>query len=45
MTVALEGIKVVEVVQVVVFPMSARHLIDFGVAIIHVEPPATGVPY
>jgi crotonobetainyl-CoA:carnitine CoA-transferase CaiB-like acyl-CoA transferase len=34
---ALEGIKVIDVSQVVAAPMCARHLADFGADVIHVE--------
>ena len=39
MTLALEGIKVLDVAQVVAVPMGARHLADFGAEVIKVEPP------
>jgi len=39
---ALEGIKVVDVSQVIAVPMAARHLADFGAEVIHVENPFTG---
>lgn len=42
MTLALEGIKVVDVSQVAAVPMAARHLADFGAEVIHVENPAGG---
>ena len=38
----LEGIKVVDVSQVIAVPQTARHLADFGADVIHVENPATG---
>jgi len=42
MSLALEGIKVVDLAQVAAVPMAARHLADFGADVIHVEPPQTG---
>jgi len=38
----LEGIKVVDLSQVIAVPQAARHLADFGADVIHVENPATG---
>lgn len=42
MSLALKGIKVVDVSQVAAVPMCARHLADFGADVIHVENPAAG---
>jgi crotonobetainyl-CoA:carnitine CoA-transferase CaiB-like acyl-CoA transferase len=42
MTLALEGIKVVDVSQVAAAPMAARHLADFGADVIHIEHPVRG---
>lgn len=42
MTLALKGIKVVDVSQVIAVPMAARFLGDFGAEVIHVETPAMG---
>ncbi|MEE8374359.1 MAG: CoA transferase, partial [Dehalococcoidia bacterium] len=42
MSLALKGIKVVDVSQAVAVPIAARHLGDFGADVIHVEPPLTG---
>ncbi len=42
MALALEGIKVIDVSQVVAVPMAARFLGDFGADVIHVENPETG---
>ena len=42
MALALEGIKVVDVSQVVAVPTAARHLADFGAEVIHIENPVTG---
>lgn len=42
MSMALEGIKVIDVAQVAAVPMAARHLADFGADVIHVEHPETG---
>ncbi len=42
MSLALKGIKVVDVSQAVAAPTTARHLGDFGADVIHVEPPSTG---
>jgi len=42
MTVALEGVKVIDCSQVAAVPMAARHLGDFGADVIHVENPTTG---
>lgn len=42
MTLALEGIKVVDLSQVAAAPVAARHLADFGADVIHVESPVTG---
>ncbi len=39
---ALEGIKVIDVSQVIAAPLCARHLADFGAEVIHIENPATG---
>ena len=39
---ALEGIKVVDVSQVIAVPVAARHLADFGAEVIHVEHPERG---
>jgi crotonobetainyl-CoA:carnitine CoA-transferase CaiB-like acyl-CoA transferase len=37
MTLALEGIKVIDLSQVAAVPMAARHLADFGADVIHIE--------
>jgi len=42
MSMALEGLKVIDVSQVAAVPMTARHLADFGADVIHVENPKTG---
>ena len=42
MTMALEGIKVIDCSQVAAVPMAARHLGDFGADVIHIENPTTG---
>ncbi|MDD5189582.1 MAG: CoA transferase [Dehalococcoidales bacterium] len=42
MKMALEGIKVIDISQVIAVPVSARHLADFGADVIHVENPQTG---
>ncbi len=42
MSLALKGIKVIDVSQVAAVPMTARHLADFGADVIHVENPVTG---
>ena len=42
MKMALEGIKVVDISQVIAVPVAARHLADFGADVIHVENPTTG---
>lgn len=42
MTIALEGIKVVDLSQVAAVPMAARHLADFGADVIHIEHPLRG---
>ncbi len=42
MALALEGIKVIDVSQVMAAPIAARHLADFGAEVIHVENPVTG---
>jgi crotonobetainyl-CoA:carnitine CoA-transferase CaiB-like acyl-CoA transferase len=39
---ALDGIKVVDVSQVIAVPVAARHLADFGADVIHVEHPQRG---
>jgi len=39
---ALEGIKVIDISQVVAVPIGARHLGDFGADVIHVEHPQRG---
>jgi len=39
---ALEGIKVIDVSQVAAVPMCARHLADFGADVLHIENAATG---
>jgi len=41
-TLALEGIKVVDVSQVAAAPVAARHLADFGAEVIHIEHPVRG---
>jgi len=45
MSLALEGIKVLDVSQVAAVPMVARHLADFGADVIHVEHPKSGDTY
>ena len=42
MSMALEGIKVIDVSQVAAVRVCARHLADFGADVIHVENPVTG---
>jgi len=42
MKMALEGIKVIDVSQVIAVPVAARHLADFGAEVIHVENPEHG---
>jgi len=42
MTLALEGIKVVELAQLAAAPMAGRHLADMGADVIHVEHPTRG---
>ena len=42
MSLALEGIKVIDVSQVAAVPMCARHLADFGADVLHIENPRTG---
>lgn len=42
MDAALEGIRVIDVSQVVAVPMGARHLGDFGADVIHIEHPQRG---
>ena len=42
MAIALEGIKVIDVSQVVAVPIAARHLADFGAEVIHIEHPVRG---
>jgi len=42
MTLALDGIRVIDVSQVAAVPMAARHLADFGADVIHIEHPVTG---
>ncbi len=42
MTMALEGLKVIDVAQVAAVPMCARHLADFGADVIHIENAQTG---
>ena len=42
MSLALEGIKVLDVSQAAAVPMAARHLGDFGADVVHVEAPLTG---
>ena len=39
---ALEGIKVLDISQVVAVPIGARHLGDFGADVIHIEHPQRG---
>jgi crotonobetainyl-CoA:carnitine CoA-transferase CaiB-like acyl-CoA transferase len=39
---ALEGIKVIDVSQVAAVPMCARHLADFGADVLHIESAVTG---
>jgi len=45
MTLALEGIKVVEVTTMAAAPMAARLLGDWGAEVIHVENPINGDPW
>lgn len=45
MTLALEGIKVVEVTTMAAAPMAARLLGDWGAEVIHVENPESGDPW
>lgn len=42
MSMALEGLKVIDVSQVAAVPMCARHLADFGAEVIHIENAKTG---
>jgi len=42
MSMALKGIKVIDVSQVAAVPMAARFLADFGADVIHVEHPTMG---
>ena len=42
MTLALDGVKVLDVSQVAAAPMAARHLADFGADVVHVEHPVRG---
>ena len=42
MKMALEGIKVIDISQVIAVPVAARHMADFGADVIHVENPQTG---
>lgn len=42
MKMVLEGIKVIDISQVVAVPVAARHLADFGADVIHIENPKTG---
>jgi len=42
MNMALEGIKVIDVSQVIAVPVAARHLADFGAEVIHIEHPERG---
>jgi len=42
MGLALEGIRVIDVSQVIAVPMGARHLGDFGADVIHIEHPQRG---
>jgi crotonobetainyl-CoA:carnitine CoA-transferase CaiB-like acyl-CoA transferase len=42
MSMALEGIKVLDVSQVAAVPMCARHLADFGAEVLHIEHAVTG---
>jgi crotonobetainyl-CoA:carnitine CoA-transferase CaiB-like acyl-CoA transferase len=42
MSLALDGIKVLDISQAAAVPMAARHLADFGADVIHVEHPETG---
>ena len=39
---ALEGIKVIDISQVIAVPIGARHLGDFGADVIHIEHPQRG---
>lgn len=45
MSLALEGIKVVEVTTMAAAPMAARLLGDWGAEVIHIEHPVTGDPW
>lgn len=42
MTLALNGIKVVELAQLAAAPMAGRHLADMGAEVIHIEHPVRG---
>ncbi len=42
MSLALDGIKVLDISQAAAVPMAARHLADFGADVIHVEHPLRG---
>ncbi len=44
MTAALEGIKVLELGQLIAGPFAARMLAEFGAEVIKIEPPGTGDP-
>ena len=41
---ALEGLKVIELGQLIAGPFAAKTLADFGADVIKVEPPGTGDP-
>lgn len=45
MTLALEGIRVVEVTTLAAAPIAARLLGDWGAEVIHIEHPVTGDPW
>jgi crotonobetainyl-CoA:carnitine CoA-transferase CaiB-like acyl-CoA transferase len=42
MSLALQGIRVLDVSQVAAVPMAARHLADFGADVLHIEHPSRG---
>lgn len=42
MSLALKGLKVLDISQAATVPMGARHLGDFGADVIHIEHPLTG---
>jgi len=45
MAAVLEGIRVIDLSQVIAAPLCARHLADFGADVIHIENPHTGDYY